>query len=194
MPHSKKAGDPGMNGLELFFTGSALLGTALLLLSSVGGGMHVRLHIPVRLPHPRVPFVRATRSDDATVLPIVLGFLAMFGIGGLFGSVAFGFGALGQTAVALGFGAFGAGIALAMFAALRRAEGDEPTALRELVGRRARVVVPIDPAARGTIALTYDGAVQTLPALAGTRIPRGQEVVISGVNGLAVTVRGIQPP
>jgi membrane protein implicated in regulation of membrane protease activity len=183
-----------MSGLELIFTGSALLGTALLLLSSVGGGVRLRVHVPVRVPHPRVPFIKASRADDATATPMVLGFLAMFGIGGLFGAVAFGFGALGQTAVALAFGTSGAAIAFGMFAALRRAEGDQPTALRELVGRRARVVVTIDTASRGTVALTYDGAVQTLPATAPTRIPRGEEVVISGVRGLAVTVRGIQPP
>jgi len=168
-----------MSGLELIFTGSALLGTALLLLSSVGSGMRVRVHLPLRLPHPHVRFLR---------------FLAMFGIGGLFGAAAFGFGPLGQSLVALGFGAFGAAVAFGLFAALRRAEGREPTALRELVGRRARVVVSIDPASRGAVTLSYDGAVQTLPAVAATRIPRGQEVEISGVRGLALTVRGVQPP
>ena len=179
-----------MSGLELIFTGSALLGTALLLLSSVGSGMRVRVHLPLRLPHPHVRFLRVSRSDDATILPIILGFLAMFGIGGLFGAAAFGFGPLGQSLVALGFGAFGAAVAFGLFAALRRAEGREPTALRELVGRRAR----IDPASRGAVTLRYDGAVQTLPAVAATRIPRGQEVEISGVRGLALTVRGVQPP
>src|SRR2546428_3579133 len=74
-----------MSGLELIFTGSALLGTALLLLSSVGSGMRVRVHLPFRLPHPHLRFLRVSRSDDATILPIILGFLAMFGIGGLFG-------------------------------------------------------------------------------------------------------------
>src|SRR5512132_1555015 len=36
------------DALELVFTGSAVLGTALLLLSSIGAGMHVRLHVPFR--------------------------------------------------------------------------------------------------------------------------------------------------
>ena len=80
------------DALELVFTGSAVLGTALLLLSSLGGGMHVRLHLPLRVPHVRVPFLRMTRTDDATATPVLLGFLAMFGIGGLFGAVAFGLG------------------------------------------------------------------------------------------------------
>ena len=184
------------DALELVFTGSAVFGTALLLLSSIGGGMHVRLHLPspFRIPHVRIPFVRATRTDDATGMPILLGFLAMFGIGGLFGVVAFGLGPVGRTAVALAFGAFGAGVAFAIFAALRRAEGPEPTSLRALIGRKARVVVSIGERGHGTVVLTYDGAVQALPATAKAPIARGREVEILGVHGMAVTVRSLPPP
>ena len=184
------------DALELVFTGSAVLGTALLLLSSIGGGMHVRLHLPFRIPvaHARVPFLRTARTDDAAGMPMFLGFLAMFGIGGLFGAVAFGLGPMGRTAVALAFGAFGAAVALAIFAALRRAEGREPTALSDLVGRKARVVVSIGERGHGTVVLTYDGAVQALPATARAPIARGREVEILGVHGMAVTVRSLPPP
>ena len=182
------------DALELVFTGSAVLGTALLLLSGLGGGMHVRLHLPLRVPHVRVPFLRMTRTDDATATPVLLGFLAMFGIGGLFGAVAFGLGPLGRIAIALIFGALGAAVGFAIFAALRRAEGREPTALRDLVGRKARVTVSIGQRGRGTIALTYDGAVQTLPATSTTPIARGHEVEIVAVRGMAVAVRSLPPP
>jgi len=184
------------DALELVFTGSAVLGTALLLLSSIGGGMHVRFHLPspFRIPHVRVPFLRATRTDDATGMPVLLGFLAMFGIGGLFGAVAFGFGPAGRTALALAFGAFGATVAFAIFAALRRVEGREPTSLGDLIGRKARVVVSIGERGHGTVLLTYDGAVQTLPATAKAPIARGREVEILGVHGMAVTVRSLPPP
>ena len=180
--------------LELVFTGSAVRGTALLLLSSVGGGTHVRVHLPIRLPHPHVPFVHVSHADNATMTPVLLGFLAMFGIGGLFGSVAFGFGPFGQTATAVLFGGLGATTALAIFAVLRRAEGREPTELRELVGRRARVVVSIEPAGRGMVSLTYDGALQTLPAESDAAIARGRQVEILGVRGMGVTVRSLPPP
>jgi membrane protein implicated in regulation of membrane protease activity len=182
------------DALELVFTGSAVLGTALLLLSTIGGGMRVRLHLPVRVPRLRLPFLRTTRTDDATAMPVLLGFLAMFGIGGHFGSVAFGLGPAGRTAVAATFGMFGAGVAFAIFAALRRAEGHEPTALRDLVGRKARVTVSIGGRGHGTISLTYDGAVQTLAATATAPIARGREVEILGVHGMAVTVRSLPPP
>ena len=154
---------------ELVFTGSAVLGTALLLLSSIGGGMHVRVHVPMRLPHLHVPFVHVSRADNATGMPMLLGFLAMFGIGGLFGAVAFGLGPIGRTLVAVLFGTCGAAVAFGTFATLRRAEGNEPPALRDLVGRRARVIVSIGERARGTVVLTYDGAVQTLAATASGR-------------------------
>src|SRR2546428_12088365 len=98
-----------MSGLELIFTGSALLGTALLLLSSVGSGLRVRVHVPFRLPHPHVRFLRVSRSDDATILPIILGFLAMFGIGGPFCAAPVGFGPPGPAPVAPRFGALRAG-------------------------------------------------------------------------------------
>ncbi len=182
------------DALELVFTGSAVLGTALLLLSSIGRGMRVRLHVPLRVPRVRIPFLRAAHADDATGTPVLLGFLAMFGIGGLFGAVAFGLGPVGRTGIALGFGTFGAAVAFAIFAALRRAEGREPTALRDLIGRKARVVVSIGERGHGTVVLTYDGAVQTLPAKASAPIARGREVEILGVHGMAVTVRSLPPP
>jgi membrane protein implicated in regulation of membrane protease activity len=127
-------------------------------------------------------------------MPVLLGFLAMFGIGGLFGAVAFGLGAAGRMAVALAFGAFGAAVAFAIFAALRRAEGREPTSLHDLVGRKARVVVSIGERGHGTVVLNYDGAVQTLPATAQAPIARGRDVEILGVRGMAVTVRSLPPP
>src|SRR5256885_3863702 len=114
------------DALELVFTGSAVLGTALLLLSSIGAGMHVRLGLPFRIPRVGLHFLRVTRTDDTTGMPALLGFLAMFGIGGLFGAVVFGLGPARQTAGALAFGAFGAGRAPSILALLRSALRDEP--------------------------------------------------------------------
>jgi membrane protein implicated in regulation of membrane protease activity len=175
--------------LELVFTGSALLGTTLLILSSLGAG-RVKLKIPMRLFRVHLPFMR---RDDASATPILLGFLAMFGIGGLVGA-ALAQGAVEQLLIGLGFGVAGASVAAGIFVALGRAEGHRPTALRELIGRHATVTVSIDPGARGTVRLTYDGAVQILPATADGSIARGREVEIVAVHGMAVTVRSLPPP
>jgi membrane protein implicated in regulation of membrane protease activity len=178
--------------LELVFTSSALLGTTLLILSSLGLGARLRLRVPIpmRLFRIHLPF---TRRDDATATPILLGFLAMFGIGGLVGA-ALEQNAVDQLLVGVGFGVAGASTTLGIFAALGRAEGRRPTSLRELVGRHATVTVSIGPGARGTVRLTYDGAIQILPATAENSIERGREVEIVAVHGMAVTVRSLPPP
>lgn len=175
--------------LELIFIGSALFGSAMLLLSSVGPGMHLRLHVPqIHIPH-----LHIGHADNATLMPIVLGFLAMFGIGGLFG-IALGGDVAVQAVLAFIAGASGAALVMAIFSALHRAQGPQPTALRDLVGRRASVVVSIGQDMRGTVQLSYDGAVQMLPAASDIPIPRGTSVVIVDVRGMAVTVRALPPP
>jgi membrane protein implicated in regulation of membrane protease activity len=176
--------------LELVFTSSALLGTTLLILSSLGVGARLRIPIPMRLFRVHLPFMR---RDNATATPILLGFLAMFGIGGLVGA-ALERDAADQLLIGVGFGVAGASTTLGIFAALGRAEGRRPTSLRELIGRRATVTVSIDPGARGTVRLTYDGAIQILPATADNSIARGREVEIVAVQGMAVTVRSLPPP
>jgi len=175
--------------LELIFISSAVLGSALLLLSSLGPGVHV--HVPMRVPH--LPALRIHTVDNATLWPMLLGFVAMFGIGGLFG-IALGGDAAVQTLLGLASGSGASALVFAIFAALRRAQGREPTALRDLIGRTARVVVSIASDMRGTVQLTYDGAVQTLPAVSDSDVRRGQEVVIVAVRGMAVTVRSLPPP
>jgi membrane protein implicated in regulation of membrane protease activity len=103
-------------------------------------------------------------------------------------------GAVEQLLIGMGFGVAGASVAAGIFVALGRAEGHRPTSLRELIGRHATVTVSIDPGARGTVRLTYDGAVQILPATADGSIARGREVEIVAVHGMAVTVRSLPPP
>ncbi len=175
--------------LELIFIGSALFGSAMLLLSSVGPGVHLRLHVPqIRIPH-----LHIGHADNATLMPIILGFLAMFGIGGLFG-IALGGDVAVQALLAFIAGASGASLVMGIFSALHRAQGPQPTALRDLVGRRANVVVSIGRDMRGTVQLSYDGAVQTLPAASDIAIPRGTDVVIVDIRGMAVTVRALPPP
>jgi membrane protein implicated in regulation of membrane protease activity len=178
--------------LELVFTSSALLGTTLLILASLGVGTRLRMRIPIpmRLFRVHLPFMR---RDDATATPILLGFLAMFGIGGLVGA-ALELNAVDQLLIGVGFGVAGASTTLGIFAALGRAEGRRPTSLRELIGRHATVTVSIGPGARGTVRLTYDGAIQILPATADNSIARGREVEIVAVHGMAVTVRSLPPP
>jgi len=187
----RKLAIPMTQTLELIFISSAVLGSAFLLMSSLGPGMHV--HLPVHLPHMQLRAPHLRTVDNATLWPMILAFLAMFGIGGLFG-IALGADVALQTLLALAAGSAASALVFGIFGALHRAQGREPTALRDLVGRTARVVVSIGRNVRGTVQLTYDGAIQTLPATSDRRITRGQEVVIVAVHGMAVRVRSLPPP
>jgi membrane protein implicated in regulation of membrane protease activity len=181
----------GTDALELLFTGAASFGLVLLLLTSIGGG-HLRVRIRAPLPRPWLSG-RAAHDGDAALMPMALAGVALFGIGGLVGRAA-GYGSTGQLISATLFGLFGAAFALAIFGALHRAQSPEPTALRQLIGRTARVTVSIGPTIRGTVRLVYDGSVQTLPAIAATPIARGQDVIVVAVRGMALAVREMPPP
>jgi membrane protein implicated in regulation of membrane protease activity len=132
-------------------------------------------------------------DGDAALMPMALAGVALFGIGGLFGRAA-GYLSVGQLITAILLGVFGAAFALAIFGALHRAQSPEPTALRQLIGRTARVTVSIGPTIRGTVRLTYDGSVQTLPAVAATPIARDRDVIVVAVRGMALAVREMPPP
>src|SRR2546430_15200816 len=125
---------------------------------------------------------------------VLVGFRVWCGRGGLRGG-AWGVAPLAAPGAGALWAPLGWFVASRFFALRRRAEGAEPTALAELVGRRARVSVSIAPAAPGAITLIYDGAVQTLPASANAAIERGHEVEILAVRGVSgVLVRSLPPP
>src|SRR5262249_15020355 len=105
--------------LELIFISSTVLGSAFLLLSSVGPGLH--MHVALRLPHLHLPAPHLRTVDNATPWPMVLSFLAMFGIGGLFG-VALDGDAVVQVLLALAAGCAGSALVFAIFSALHRAQ------------------------------------------------------------------------
>ena len=180
------------DALELLFTGAALLGIVVLLLSSVSGG-RLRLHLRAqRLPRVRLPG-RIAYDGEAALMPIAFGGTALFGIGGLAGRAA-GYAGTGQLVMAVLLGIFGAAFALAVFGVFHRAQSPEPTALRDLIGRTGRVTVSIGPAIRGTVRFIYDGSIQTLPAVAAMPIARGQDVIVVAVRGMTIAVREMPPP
>ena len=73
-------------------------------------------------------------------MPLLSGFVSMFGVGGLFGTEGFGTGAAMASWSAV-FGVVGAGLVWAMFGALRRAKAPTEFSLPDLVGQRGRVTV-----------------------------------------------------
>ncbi len=123
-----------------------------------------------------------------TLMPLLLGFVSMFGVGGLFGTQLFGMGAGAASIVGLVFGVLGAGIVWAMFSLLRRAEAPPHFSLPELVGSRGRVSVAIRAGRSGSVVLTYGGMTHDLSATADEDIAAGTSVNVVDVNGSTLVV------
>src|SRR5439155_13291476 len=103
-----------------------LVGGGLLLLTvvldDVIGGMFDALHIGIHV-------------GGVALMPPLLGFVAMFGIGGLIGTQIFKL-ETGAASVVRGVaGAIGFGLVFGMFSVLRRSEGAEAFTLNDLVGK-----------------------------------------------------------
>src|SRR5258708_25824588 len=109
------------DALELLFTGSALLGAALLLLLTLGDG--IRLHTRVRLP----VRVRLHRTDDAALTPMALGALSLFGLGGLVARAAFGFDTAGPPLSGLALGPVRAALPFCSLPLLEPSHATQPT-------------------------------------------------------------------
>jgi membrane protein implicated in regulation of membrane protease activity len=164
------------NGVYLF---CLAVGGGLLLLTvvldDVIGGMLDALHIGVHV-------------GGVALMPPLLGFVSMFGIGGLIGTQVLGLDS-GRASLLGGFtGALGFALVWAMFAALRRAEGPEPFSLTDLVGKTGRVSVAIPAKRDGSVFISYAGASHNLTATADVDVPPGSSVRVTGIAGANVIV------
>jgi membrane protein implicated in regulation of membrane protease activity len=128
-----------------------------------------------------------------SLMPLLLGFVAMFGVGGLFGTEVFDLGAGPASAVGAAAGTAGAGLVYALFGLLRRAEAPEAFSLRDLIGENGRVVVGIPAGRHGTVLVSYAGSTQSLTATADTDVPAGSLVTVTDVAGSTVIVALRQP-
>jgi membrane protein implicated in regulation of membrane protease activity len=123
-----------------------------------------------------------------TLMPLLLGFVSMFGVGGLFGTQVFGLTAGLASIVGLVFGLAGSFVVWAAFAFLRRAEAPPSFSLRELVGQRGRVTVSIREGRAGSVLLSYGGMTHELSATAGDAIAAGAVVRVTDVAGSMLVV------
>ncbi|MGH2427967.1 MAG: NfeD family protein [Candidatus Limnocylindria bacterium] len=128
-----------------------------------------------------------------TLMPLLLAFVAMFGVGGLIGTEALGMSAGPASLVGALAGFAGAGLVYVIFSFLRRAEAPEAFSLHDLVGRTARVSVGIPAGRNGSVFLTYAGASHDLTATAEVDVPAGTIVTVSDVVGGTLIVRANAP-
>ena len=125
-----------------------------------------------------------------SLMPLLLSFITMFGVGGLFATQVLDLHG-GQAAVVGSiFGLAGIGLAYGMFSVLRRAQADEPFSMSDLVGDTAFVSVGIPAGRYGSVLVKKEGQTHEYSATASTDVTVGTTARVIGVagNGLIVEV------
>ena len=163
-----------MSTADLVFGACLLIGGGLLLLTLIFddlfGGILNAIHFGFDL-------------GGVSPTPVLLGFVAMFGVGGLAGLHTFGQGPGGATGIGFAAGVVGAGIVLGAFKALQRAESTESFSLSDMVGSSGRVSVTIPANRFGSVLISFAGASHNMTATADAEIPAGRSVKVVAVAG-----------
>ena len=168
-----------MNGADLVFGVCLLLGGALLLLTlivdDVFGGLLGAMHLGFEVA-------------GVSPAPMLLGFIAMFGVGGLFGLHSLGQGPGVATLTGGVAGLLGAGVVFGAFKALRSAESSDTFSLADMVGSTARVSIAIPANKFGSVLISFAGASHNMTATADEEIPAGKVVKVVAVAGTNLVV------
>ncbi|HVC75997.1 MAG TPA: NfeD family protein [Candidatus Micrarchaeaceae archaeon] len=163
-----------MSAADLVFGVCLLLGGGLLLLTlivdDIFGGLLGAIHLGFDVA-------------GVSPTPMLLGFVAMFGIGGLFGLHGVGAGVGVATLIGGGAGLVGSGVVFGAFKVLRQAESSSTFELQDMVGSTGRVSVGIPANHFGTVLISFAGSSHNMTATADSEIPAGREVKVVSVAG-----------
>ncbi len=123
-----------------------------------------------------------------SLMPLLLSFIAMFGVGGLFATQVLDVHAGQAAVVGSAFGVAGMGIAYGLFSILRGAQSDEPFSIGDLVGGSAFVSVGIPAGRYGSVLVKREGQTHEYSATSTVDIATGTTTRVIGVagNGLIV--------
>ncbi len=168
-----------MTAADLVFGVCLLLGGGLLLLTlivdDIFGGILGAIHIGFDVA-------------GVSPTPMMLGFVAMFGVGGLFGIHSLGAGVGAATLAGVVAGLLGSGVVFGAFKVLKQAESTDTFSLQEMVGSTARVSVGIPANHFGSVLISFAGTTHNLTATANADIAAGKEVKVVGVAGTNLVV------
>lgn len=172
---------------DLVFVFCTLIGGGLLLVTvlvdDLLGGLLDALHIGFDI-------------GGVSLMPLLLGFVSMFGVGGLFATQILG--VHGGQAALIGTigGVLGFAVVFVMFTALRRSEGANPFSTSSLVGRTASVAVAIPAGRFGSVLVKAEGQTHEFSATAAVDIPAGTAVTVTGTAGTGLVVEPlvVAPP
>jgi membrane protein implicated in regulation of membrane protease activity len=126
-----------------------------------------------------------------SLMPLLLSFISMFGVGGLFATQVLDVHGGQAAIVGAAFGTVGLGLAYLIFSTLRRAEAPEPFSTRDLIGHEAYVQVGIPAGRYGSVLVKAEGQTHEFSATATTEIAVGSVVRVSGVAGAGLIVEAI---
>jgi membrane protein implicated in regulation of membrane protease activity len=164
---------------DLIFVLCTLVGGGLLLVTvlvdDLLGGLLDALHIGFDI-------------GGVSLMPLLLGFVSMFGVGGLFATQVLDLHAGPAAVVGAAGGLLGFGIVFVMFSALRRSEGANPFSTASLVGRQASVAVSIPAGRFGSVLVKAEGQTHEFSATATVDVPVGTPVTITGTAGTGLIV------
>jgi membrane protein implicated in regulation of membrane protease activity len=129
-----------------------------------------------------------------SLMPLLLSFVSMFGVGGLFATQVLGVHGGQAAAWGGGFGVVGLAIAYIIFSALSRAAAPEPFSTSDLVGHEAYVQVGIPAGHYGSVLIKAEGQTHEFTATASVDIPAGTVARVTGVGGTGLIVESTTPP
>ena len=170
---------------DLVFVLCTLVGGGLLLVTvlvdDVLGGLLDSLHISADI-------------GGVSLMPLMLGFVSMFGVGGLFATQLLDIHGGQAAMIGAGFGAAGFGIVYAMFGVFHRAEGAAPFQLTDLIGRTGSVAVSIATGRLGSVYVRAEGQTHEFTATSHVDVPSGTPVTVTGVAGNGLIVAPVVQP
>jgi membrane protein implicated in regulation of membrane protease activity len=169
---------------DLVFVLAALVGGGLLLvtvvLDDVLGGILDAMHVDFSI-------------GGISLMPPLLAFIAMFGVGGIFASQVMGLHGGQAAIVGVAFGLVGFGLAYFLFRTLKRAEGTRPFSIGDLVGQQGSVSVTIPAGRLGTVYVRAEGQTHEISATATEDITSGTAVKVVGTAGMGLVVERLMP-
>ena len=170
---------------DLIFVLCTLVGGGLLLITvlvdDILGGVLDALHIGFDI-------------GGVSLMPLLLGFVSMFGVGGLFATQLLDLHAGPAALVGVVGGLLGVGIVFVMFSALRSSEGANPFSTTSLVGRPASVAVSIPAGRFGSVLVKAEGQTHEFSATATVDVPFGTQVTVIGTAGTGLIVAPVGLP
>ena len=168
-----------MSAADLVFGVCLLLGGSLLLLTlivdDIFGGLLGAIHLGFDVA-------------GVSPTPLLLGFISMFGVGGLVGLHSLGQGPGVATLSGGVAGLLGSVVVFGAFKALRSAESSDSFSLQDMVGSTGRVSVGIPANRFGTVMISFAGASHNMTATSDAEISAGKQVKVVAVAGTNLVV------